>query len=100
MLTGAGPPGGEPTGPGEHAFAHSACVYGSDQEFLAMAVPFLADGLARGEPVLAVTTPANLELVNSALGARGSEMAYAESAFFGRRPAQRIAAFHRYWKRL
>ena len=65
-----------------------------------MAVPFLADGLARGEPVLAVTTPANLELVNSALGARGSEMAYAESAFFGRRPAQRIAAFHRYWKRL
>jgi hypothetical protein len=99
MLTGAGRPGGETAGTDGQAFAHSACIYRSNQEFLAMAVPFLAEGLSRGEPVLAVTTPANLELVNAALGARGSEMDYAESAYFGRRPAHRIAAFHRYWKR-
>jgi hypothetical protein len=81
------------------AFMHRACLYGSDEQFLAMAMPFLDAGLAAGEPVLAVTTPANLELINTALGARGTNVDYAESAFFGRRPAQRVAAFHRYWKR-
>lgn len=80
-------------------FRHQACIYGSDQQFLAMAMPFLEEGLALGDPVLAVTTTANLELVNNALGARGTDVDYAESAFFGRRPAHRVAAFHRYWKR-
>ncbi len=82
----------------EGTFEHSACIYDSDQQYLDTAVPFLADGLALGEPVLAVTTPANLELLNTALGTRSSEFDYAESAFFGRRPPQRVAAFYRYWK--
>jgi hypothetical protein len=81
------------------AFAHRACIYDSDQQFLAMARPFLEEGLTLGDPVLAITTPANLELVSAALGSRGADVDYAESAFFGRRPAQRVAAFHRYWKR-
>ena len=37
-------------------FEHRACVYGSDRQFLEMALPFLETGLANGEPVLAVTT--------------------------------------------
>jgi hypothetical protein len=79
-------------------FQHWACVYDSDQQFLRTAVPFLAEGLAAGDPVLAVTTPANLELISAALGPRGGEVDYAESAFFGRRPPQRVAAFYRYWR--
>jgi MEDS: MEthanogen/methylotroph, DcmR Sensory domain len=81
------------------AFTHRACIYDSDRQFMAMAMPFLDEGLALGEPVLAVTTPANLELINAEMGARSGDVDYAESAFFGRRPAQRVAAFHRYWKR-
>jgi hypothetical protein len=81
------------------AFEHQACVYDSDRQFLEMALPFLETGLANGEPVLAVTTPANLELISSALGTRADDADYAESAFFGRRPPQRIAAFHRYAQR-
>ncbi len=81
----------------EGTFRHWACVYHGDQQFLQTAVPFLADGLAAGEPVLAVTTPANLELISAALGARGGDLDYAESVFFGRRPPQRVAAFYRYW---
>ena len=81
------------------AFEHQACLYGSDRQFLEMALPFLEPGLANGEPVLAVTTPANLELIRSALGTRAEDVDYAESAFFGRRPPQRIAAFHRYAQR-
>jgi hypothetical protein len=87
------------TSAGTATFEHQACIYGSDRQFLEMAMPFLETGLDNGEPVLAVTTPANLELITSALGARADDIDYAESAFFGRRPPQRVAAFHRYWRR-
>jgi hypothetical protein len=80
-------------------FIHHASVYNSDDEFLAMAVPFVGDGLSAGNPVLVTTTPANLELLGAALGERAREVDYAETAYFGRRPPQRLAAFHRYWKR-
>jgi hypothetical protein len=82
----------------EGAFEHWACIYNDDSQFLETAVPFLADGLALGEPVLAVTTPANLELLGGALGERSADVDYAESPFFGRRPPRRVAAFYRYWK--
>jgi len=80
-------------------FVHHANIYGSDDEFLAMAVPFVEDGLARGEPVLVTTTSANLALLGAALGGAARTVDYAESAYFGRRPPQRVAAFHRYWSR-
>jgi hypothetical protein len=79
-------------------FRHWACIYDGDQQFLDTAVPFLDEGLARGEPAFVVTTPANLELLGAALGRRAGDVDYAESAFFGRRPPQRVAAFYRYWK--
>jgi len=78
-------------------FEHWACVYRDDQQLLQTAVPFLAGGLEAGEPVLAVTSRANLGLIGAALGERAGEVDYAESAFFGRRPPQRVAAFYRYW---
>ncbi|MCC3770604.1 MEDS domain-containing protein, partial [Streptomyces sp. UNOC14_S4] len=79
---------GEPTG-----FVHHACLYGSDAEFLAMAVPFVRAGLAAGEPVLAATTPANIELLRAALGRHAHALDTAETAYFGRRPVERVAAF-------
>jgi hypothetical protein len=84
--------------PAEGAFQHEACIYENDSQFLDTALPFLTDGLALGEPVLAVTSPANLELLGAALGGRSGDVDYAESAFFGRRPPRRVAAFYRYWK--
>ncbi len=83
----------------EGTFEHWACVYDDDQQFLDTAVPFLAGGLAAGEPVLAVTSRANLELIGAALEEHAGDVDYAESAFFGRRPPQRVAAFYRYWAR-
>jgi len=84
---------------GRPSFAHQACLYGTDDEFLAAAVPFVSDGLASGEPVAAITTSANLDLLNRALGPRAGGLDYAETAYFGRRPARRVAAFDRYLKR-
>lgn len=77
-------------------FVHHAALYDSDEAFLAMAMPFLSAGLAAGEPVLATTTSANLELLHDALGGEADRVDYAESAYFGRRPPQRVAAFERY----
>jgi hypothetical protein len=77
-------------------FVHHAALYGSDDDFLAMAVPFVTAGLAAGEPVLAATTAANLELLWDALGEDASGVDYAESAYFGRRPPHRVVAFERY----
>ncbi|MQA87108.1 MAG: hypothetical protein GEV03_21395 [Streptosporangiales bacterium] len=85
--------GGEPNG-----FVHQASVYGSDEEFLAMALPFVEDGLGLGEPVLATTTSANIRLLSDALGARAPLVNYIESIHFGPRPPERVAAFNRYWR--
>ncbi|MEU7132584.1 MEDS domain-containing protein [Streptomyces sp. NPDC046261] len=77
-------------------FVHHACLYGTDEEFLAMAVPFARAGLAAGEPVLAATTPANIELLRGALGEGAHGLDTAETAYFGRRPVERVSAFLRY----
>lgn len=83
----------------EAGFRHQGCLYGSDAEFLAMAVPFAQDGLRRGEPVLVTTTAANLELLDAAMGADADRIAVAESAYIGRRPGKLAGALHRYWNR-
>ncbi|WIY00383.1 MEDS domain-containing protein [Amycolatopsis mongoliensis] len=83
----------------EPGFRHQGCLYGSDADFLAVAVPFAQDGLRRGEPVLVTTTAANLELLHAAMGADAGRIAFAESAYVGRRPAQLADALHRYWTR-
>ncbi|GAA0604726.1 MEDS domain-containing protein [Kutzneria viridogrisea] len=80
-------------------FRHQGCVYGSDAEFLAMAVPFVEEGLRRAEPVLVTTTAANLDLLHREMGSKAAGIDYAESAYFGRRPPQRATAFYRYWAR-
>lgn len=78
---------------------HQAGLYGSDEEFLALAVPFVRDGLDCGEPVMVTTTAGNLELLGAALGDDAGRVDYAESAYYGRRTAARATAFLRYWER-
>ncbi|MBB2913017.1 hypothetical protein FHS43_004312 [Streptosporangium becharense] len=78
---------------------HQAAVYDSDRRFLDVAVPFVRDGLDRGDPVLVAVTSANLELLGDTLGRDGRLVDYAESGFLGRRTVERATAFHRYWQR-
>lgn len=83
----------------ESGFTHQAAIYSSDEEFVEMAVPFILAGLDSGEPVLVTTTPANLQLIARALGRRAHHVDFAETAYLGRRPIERISVFHRYWRR-
>ncbi|HEX6345953.1 MEDS domain-containing protein [Umezawaea sp.] len=80
-------------------FRHDASVYSDDDEFLAMAVPFVSEGVELGEPVLVTTTPANITLLRGALGKAADSFDHAETAYFGRRPPERATEFFRYWQR-
>lgn len=52
---------------GTRGYFHEAAFYGSDDEFLAIVLPFLNDGVAAGEPTLITLGEANSRLVQSAL---------------------------------
>ncbi|MFG1672008.1 anti-sigma factor RsbA family regulatory protein [Streptomyces sp. Y7] len=60
-----------PPTPAQDCFDHRMAVFGSDDEFLAAALPFLAEALgAPGEPPpVAIAAPGNLDLLRDALGA-------------------------------
>ncbi|GAB3484029.1 anti-sigma factor RsbA family regulatory protein [Nocardiopsis coralliicola] len=82
-----------PTGiPGDRTprMRHQACLYGSDAEFLAAAVPFLRGGLADGVPVLAASTAANRVLLRTALGGDADRITLCDTADLGRRPPERL----------
>ncbi|GAA3856216.1 MEDS domain-containing protein [Saccharothrix violaceirubra] len=49
--------------------------------------------------MLVTTTPANLELIRSALGRFADSFDHAETAYFGRLPAERATEFFRYGQR-
>ncbi|NIJ12394.1 anti-sigma regulatory factor (Ser/Thr protein kinase) [Saccharomonospora amisosensis] len=65
MSTGAQAKGG---------FTHVAVLYGSDEEFLDAVVPFLAEGLAEGQPTLLGVEPRLEGLVREALGDDADEV--------------------------
>lgn len=82
------------------ATIHHAAVYGSDEEFLAAVVPFVRGGIDAGEPVLAVSFPANLELLARALGSDAARADWDESTvFYGQGPPQRVTALEKYARR-
>lgn len=53
---------------GHRGFFHETAFYQSDDEFLAVIVPFLREGLTAGEPTVAAFGEANERLVRAALG--------------------------------
>lgn len=71
---------------------HDAFLYGSDEQLVTAMVPFLQEGLTRGDAAAAVTTPGNLALLRDRLGA-DAHVGYVEAADWYVRPAAAIAQF-------
>jgi transcriptional regulator with XRE-family HTH domain len=69
-----------------HLFEHRVLPYGSDEEFLAAAVPFLAEGVARSHFVLAVTTKAQIGLLKDSLEDQSGHVEFADSVDWYRSP--------------
>jgi anti-sigma regulatory factor (Ser/Thr protein kinase) len=77
---------------GHRGYFHEAAFYQSDHEFVQIMGPFFADGLAAGEPVIAVFTRHNQSLVRAEFGA-GIRYLDAERQYA--RPARAILAYRR-----
>jgi transcriptional regulator with XRE-family HTH domain len=74
-------------------FEHDALLYGADEEFAEHAGAFLAEGVACSQATLAVTTPANVELLRKRLGKDASEVKFADARRWYTTPAASLAAY-------
>ncbi|MBO0864777.1 MAG: MEDS domain-containing protein, partial [Mycobacterium sp.] len=69
-------------------FRHSALFYRSEREYLDGLMPFVLDGLRKGEPVLVAVPAKNLTLLREGLGDALAEVTTADMADVGRNPAR------------
>jgi anti-sigma regulatory factor (Ser/Thr protein kinase) len=72
------------------SFRHEALLYGTPDELLAGAVPFVQSGLDADEPVLVAVPPASLEPIRSALGASAERVRFVDMTEAGRNPGRII----------
>jgi anti-sigma regulatory factor (Ser/Thr protein kinase) len=81
--------------PPEGRLEHDAFVYNSAEELLSAAVPFVREGLAANEPVLAAPTSANADLLRKELGVLADAVDWARQPE-RHKPVERLAVFVRY----
>jgi anti-sigma regulatory factor (Ser/Thr protein kinase) len=77
---------------GHEGYFHEALYYSSDDELLAVLVPFLLGGAAAGEPTIVALGERNAALVRSALPA-GAPVRYAAGGAVYARPAAAIRSY-------
>ncbi|MEU3646083.1 sensor histidine kinase [Lentzea sp. NPDC034063] len=73
-------------------FFHETAFYGSDDDFLAHAVPFLENGLRAGEPSIVACAEQNTALLRGALG-RDAAVTYMPGADQYARPSEAISSY-------
>jgi anti-sigma regulatory factor (Ser/Thr protein kinase) len=78
---------------GHSGFFHQTAFYGTDEEFLGIVLPYIAEGLDAGEPVVAAFAPANQTLVRQALP--GANVVYIDGDQHYIRPADAIREYSR-----
>ena len=74
--------------------AHRGLLYGSEEEFLAGTLPFIRDGLERGDPIRIATTDRNAGWLRAALGVDVRHVAFCDSSQRCRHPVRALAALH------
>ncbi|GIF21831.1 anti-sigma regulatory factor (Ser/Thr protein kinase) [Actinoplanes tereljensis] len=79
---------------GHVGYFHEAACYGTDDELLALALPFLLDGVAAGEPAVVSLGEHGAEVVRAALPA-GSGVTFVTGGAIYARPAAAIRAYRK-----
>jgi transcriptional regulator with XRE-family HTH domain len=72
---------------------HRALVYTTAEEFLAGVLPSFVEGMARGDPLLAVTTPSNGRALRSAFGEDRGAFRFVDSLRWYQSPAHTLNAY-------
>jgi anti-sigma regulatory factor (Ser/Thr protein kinase) len=73
---------------------HDALVYGSLEEYLATAVAFLREGLARGEGAVVAHTRPGMAAMRESLGDEAAAVTFVDVGEAYTRPARTLAAYH------
>jgi transcriptional regulator with XRE-family HTH domain len=84
---------GSATATAPRLLEHRLLTYSSDEEYLAAATPFLADGVERADRLLVVTTRDQTQLLRDSLSDRADDVEFADSAEWYRSPT---TAMHGY----
>jgi anti-sigma regulatory factor (Ser/Thr protein kinase) len=74
----------------EAGFRHEALIYSDPDQFLATAIPFLAEARKAGEPALVAVSERNTELLRGELGADAERIGFVAMEELGRNPARII----------
>jgi len=77
----------------EAGFRHEALLYRGEAELVEQAARFLRDGLAQGEPGMAIVSPRKIALLREALGADAADVRFEDMADVGANPARIIPAW-------
>jgi transcriptional regulator with XRE-family HTH domain len=77
---------------------HRALIYGSDEEFLASTVPFLVEGVTRGDSVLVVEANRQISWLRDALGDDAVHVEFKDSAEWLRSPTGALNDFRTFMK--
>jgi len=78
---------------------HRLLTYGSDEEYLASAIPFFAEGMERAECLLAVTTDDQIGLLRDSLADRADDVEYADSSLWYRSPGTAMEGYRAFVNR-
>ncbi|HET9672434.1 MAG TPA: sensor histidine kinase, partial [Actinomycetota bacterium] len=78
---------------GGDRFRHDAMFYGGEADFLAKTVPFILEGVDRGEPVLVVVSADRIARLRGALDGRADHVRFADMAAVGQNPARILPAW-------
>jgi hypothetical protein len=79
--------------PSSTMLEHRALVYGTDDEFVDVAAPFLREGIRRSEAALVVLKARNIELLRKRLGSDAAAVEFIEAERWYSDPGAAIAAY-------
>ncbi|MGY1696713.1 anti-sigma factor RsbA family regulatory protein [Geodermatophilus sp. SYSU D00814] len=80
--------------PAGSALRHDAFVYDDEEEFLALSLPFLREGLEAGEGAVVAHTRRGLAAVRDALGPDAESVTFVDVGGAYTRPVRTLAAYH------
>jgi len=81
--------------PTSTTLTHDALFYNSDQDLVTALVPFVREGLERGDAVTAAVTRSNIALLCDALGADATAVSFIDRDEWYKRPASTVAGWQR-----
>jgi hypothetical protein len=80
----------------QQSYRHEAFLYHEPDDFTAGLAPFVLEGLAAGEPVMAALTPEHRNWLEESLNGKAQDVTFVDMSQLGRNPARIIPAWQRF----